>query len=97
MTEQLRRIERALLSVSDKTGLIDFARALAEQGVELISTGGTAKTIADAGIRVIGMKRFPESVIISAMASLPIRARASPSFAGMRSSIAGFGSEITCR
>jgi hypothetical protein len=38
-------IKRALLSVSDKTGLIDFARALAAQGVELLSTGGTAKAI----------------------------------------------------
>ena len=41
MTE--RRITRALLSVSDKTGLIDFARALSGHGVELVSTGGTAK------------------------------------------------------
>ena len=36
------KIQRALLSVSDKTGLIDFARGLHEQGVELLSTGGTA-------------------------------------------------------
>ena len=46
------KIQRALLSVSDKTGLIDFARGLAEQGVELLSTGGTAKAIAAAGIPV---------------------------------------------
>ncbi|MEO4001118.1 bifunctional phosphoribosylaminoimidazolecarboxamide formyltransferase/IMP cyclohydrolase [Mesorhizobium sp. CAU 1732] len=45
-------IRRALLSVSDKTGLVDFARALADRGVELVSTGGTAKAIADAGIAV---------------------------------------------
>ena len=38
-----RRIPRALLSVSDKTGLIEFARALAGHGVELVSTGGTAQ------------------------------------------------------
>ena len=46
------KIQRALLSVSDKTGLIDFARGLHEQGVELLSTGGTAKAIAAAGIPV---------------------------------------------
>ena len=46
------KIQRALLSVSDKTGLIDFARGLHEFGVELLSTGGTAKAIAAAGIPV---------------------------------------------
>src|SRR6266849_5921640 len=48
----LRRIHRALLSVSDKTGLVDLARTLAGFGVELISTGGTRKTLADAGLPV---------------------------------------------
>ena len=43
-------VRRALLSVSDKTGLVDFAAALRQAGVELISTGGTAKAIAEAGI-----------------------------------------------
>ena len=47
---EIRAIKRALLSVSDKTGLIDFARALSERGVALISTGGTHKAIAQAGI-----------------------------------------------
>jgi phosphoribosylaminoimidazolecarboxamide formyltransferase/IMP cyclohydrolase len=59
----LRRITRALLSVSDKTGLVDFARALAGHGIELISTGGTAKTIADAGLKVRDVSEltgFPE-------------------------------------
>ena len=51
-------IQRALLSVSDKTGLIDFARALAAQGVELLSTGGTAKAIRDAGITVKDVSEF---------------------------------------
>lgn len=46
-------IKRALLSVSDKTGIVDFARGLHELGVELVSTGGTMKAIADAGIPVI--------------------------------------------
>ena len=45
-------VRRALLSVSDKTGLIDLARALAARGVELLSTGGTAKAIRDAGLPV---------------------------------------------
>jgi phosphoribosylaminoimidazolecarboxamide formyltransferase/IMP cyclohydrolase len=51
-------IQRALLSVSDKTGLIDFARALADQGVELLSTGGTAKAIRDAGVPVKDVSEF---------------------------------------
>jgi phosphoribosylaminoimidazolecarboxamide formyltransferase/IMP cyclohydrolase len=48
----LRSIRRALLSVSDKTGLLDLARVLVEFGVELISTGGTRKALADAGLAV---------------------------------------------
>lgn len=57
------KVKRALLSVSDKAGLIDFARALASMGVELISTGGTARAIADAGLKVISVDEvtgFPE-------------------------------------
>ncbi|MDW6021890.1 bifunctional phosphoribosylaminoimidazolecarboxamide formyltransferase/IMP cyclohydrolase [Mesorhizobium sp. BAC0120] len=56
-------VRRALLSVSDKTGLIDFAAGLAKAGVELISTGGTAKAIASAGISVSDVSEvtgFPE-------------------------------------
>lgn len=56
-------IKRALLSVSDKTGLIDFARALHALGVELLSTGGTAKAIREAGIPVLEVADytgFPE-------------------------------------
>jgi phosphoribosylaminoimidazolecarboxamide formyltransferase / IMP cyclohydrolase len=45
-------IQRALLSVSDKTGLLEFARGLAAQGVEILSTGGTAKHLADNGVTV---------------------------------------------
>src|SRR5918911_3269777 len=44
------RVRRALLTVSDKRGLVDFARGLTELGVELVSTGGTARELADAGI-----------------------------------------------
>ncbi|MDH4991340.1 bifunctional phosphoribosylaminoimidazolecarboxamide formyltransferase/IMP cyclohydrolase [Aquamicrobium lusatiense] len=56
-------VRRALLSVSDKTGLVDFARALAAAGVELVSTGGTSKAIAEAGIAVRDVSEltgFPE-------------------------------------
>src|SRR5215813_9767797 len=63
MTDQFRHVTRALLSVSDKTGLIEFARALAIHGVELVSTGGTAKAIAEAGLRVkdvSDLTGFPE-------------------------------------
>ncbi|HWE76374.1 MAG TPA: bifunctional phosphoribosylaminoimidazolecarboxamide formyltransferase/IMP cyclohydrolase [Stellaceae bacterium] len=58
-----RPIKRALLSVSDKNGLIDFARALAARGVALISTGGTAKTLSEAGLDVADVASvtgFPE-------------------------------------
>src|ERR1044071_4720293 len=54
---------RALLSVSDKTGVIDLARGLVERGFELVSTGGTARTLSDAGLDVIGVSSvtgFPE-------------------------------------
>ncbi|OGA21500.1 MAG: bifunctional phosphoribosylaminoimidazolecarboxamide formyltransferase/IMP cyclohydrolase [Betaproteobacteria bacterium RIFCSPLOWO2_02_FULL_65_24] len=56
-------IRRALLSVSDKTGLVEFARALAASGITLLSTGGTAKALTDAGIRVTEVAQytgFPE-------------------------------------
>src|SRR6056297_2979897 len=56
-------IRRALLSVSDKTGLIEFASALAENGVDLLSTGGTAKALRDAGLAVRDVAEvtgFPE-------------------------------------
>ena len=49
---QLRPIRRALISVSDKTGIVDFARELAHFNVEIISTGGTAKALRDAGLTV---------------------------------------------
>src|SRR5439155_11130408 len=63
MTDHPRRITRALLSVSDKSGLIEFARALAAYGIDLVSTGGTAKAIADAGLKVTDVSDltgFPE-------------------------------------
>ena len=57
------RIQRAILSVTDKTGLVDFARKLSTLGVELISTGGTAKLLRDSGIAVkdiSDLTGFPE-------------------------------------
>src|SRR2546422_1756015 len=59
----MSKIQRAILSVTDKTGLVDFARKLAGTGVELISTGGTAKLLRDSGIRVKDISEltgFPE-------------------------------------
>jgi phosphoribosylaminoimidazolecarboxamide formyltransferase / IMP cyclohydrolase len=56
-------VRRALLSVSDKSGLVELARALSQRGVTLVSTGGTAKAIADAGIDVVpidSVTSFPE-------------------------------------
>ncbi|ENM5901543.1 bifunctional phosphoribosylaminoimidazolecarboxamide formyltransferase/IMP cyclohydrolase [Vibrio mimicus] len=58
-----RPIHRALLSVSDKTGIVEFAKALAERGVELLSTGGTARLLAEQGLAVTEVSDytgFPE-------------------------------------
>ena len=63
MPDDLRRISRALLSVSDKTGLVEFARALAGFGVELVATGGTQAALADVGLAardVSDLTGFPE-------------------------------------
>jgi phosphoribosylaminoimidazolecarboxamide formyltransferase/IMP cyclohydrolase len=59
----MARITRALLSVSDKTGLIAFAQALVARGIALVSTGGTARALADAGLPVVPVSEltgFPE-------------------------------------
>jgi len=63
MTDQLRRASRALISVSDKSGVVEFARSLASFGIELVSTGGTQKTLSDAGLTVLDVSDltgFPE-------------------------------------
>src|SRR5213594_2790608 len=54
----MERIQRALLSVSDKSGLVALARALAAAGIELISTGGTAKALREAGLTVTDLSEF---------------------------------------
>lgn len=59
----MHAIRRALISVSDKTGLIEFARALSERGIEILSTGGTSKQLTEAGIPVTEVSEhtgFPE-------------------------------------
>jgi phosphoribosylaminoimidazolecarboxamide formyltransferase/IMP cyclohydrolase len=63
MTENLRSASRALISVSDKSGVVEFARSLAEVGIELVSTGGTRKILSDAGLKVLDVSDltgFPE-------------------------------------
>ena len=60
---QLVDLKRALISVSDKTGLIELGNALADRGVELLSTGGSAKVLRDAGLSVTDVADvtgFPE-------------------------------------
>lgn len=56
-------VKRALISVSDKTGIVEFAKALGDFNVEILSTGGTAKLLADNGIKVTEVSDytgFPE-------------------------------------
>jgi phosphoribosylaminoimidazolecarboxamide formyltransferase/IMP cyclohydrolase len=63
MSSSTSKIQRAILSVTDKTGLVDFARKLSSLGIELISTGGTAKLLRDSGIAVkdvSDLTSFPE-------------------------------------
>src|SRR5947207_1919738 len=60
----MARIHRALLSVTDKTGIVDFARGLTALGIEIVSTGGTFRVLKDAGIaplrEVADVTGFPE-------------------------------------
>src|SRR5215813_7900803 len=60
---ELRKIKRALISVSDKTGILEFAAELANFGVQIISTGGTAKSLRENGVavtEVAEITNFPE-------------------------------------
>jgi phosphoribosylaminoimidazolecarboxamide formyltransferase/IMP cyclohydrolase len=54
----MKKIERALISVSDKTGIVDFAKGLESLGVEILSTGGTRKKLDAAGIKVVGVSDY---------------------------------------
>ncbi|HEX2555216.1 MAG TPA: bifunctional phosphoribosylaminoimidazolecarboxamide formyltransferase/IMP cyclohydrolase [Microvirga sp.] len=63
MPSDPRRVTRALISVSDKTGLVDFARQLSRRGIEIVSTGGTQRALAEAGVPVrdvSDLTGFPE-------------------------------------
>ncbi|MCT2586064.1 bifunctional phosphoribosylaminoimidazolecarboxamide formyltransferase/IMP cyclohydrolase [Actinophytocola gossypii] len=65
MTDERRPVRRALIGVSDKAGLLELATGLHANGVEIVSTGGTARTIADAGVPVTPVEQvtgFPESL-----------------------------------
>src|ERR1700716_577172 len=62
-TPDLARIERALISVSDKEGLVELGKALAAHGIKILSTGGSAKALRDAGLKVVEVSDhtgFPE-------------------------------------
>ncbi len=64
-TPDLARIQRALISVSDKEGLVELGKALAAHGVEILSTGGSAKSLRDAGLKVVEVSDqtgFPEII-----------------------------------
>ncbi len=54
-------VRRAVLSVSDKTGLVPFARRLAALGVELLSTGGTHRALAEAGLKVVAIGDYTQA------------------------------------
>ena len=57
------RVRRALVSVHDKTGIVEFAQALQSLGIEIVSTGGTAKLLREARVRVLDVSEvtgFPE-------------------------------------
>ena len=63
LASPVRPVRRALISVSDKTGVVDFANALAARGVEILSTGGTARLLSEAGVSVVEVSAytgFPE-------------------------------------
>jgi len=59
----MRKVSTALISVTDKSGIVEFARSLEKLGVEILSTGGTARTLRDGGIKVLDISEytgFPE-------------------------------------
>ncbi len=63
MEQLLRPVKRALISVSDKTGIVEFAKELEKRQVEILSTGGTAKLLRDSGVKVVEVSdytKFPE-------------------------------------
>jgi len=83
MTDTLP-IRRALISVSDKTGLVEFGRWLAAHGAEILSTGGTAKALREAGVRVVdepAAQRYPMPITATGQDDVEAgRIRANPVF-----------------
>ena len=63
---------RALLSVYDKTGIVEFATSLSQMGFELVSTGGTARVLSQAGLEVIGVKPFTRVLPDSSELPIPL-------------------------
>ena len=61
MQDAVVKITRALVSVSDKSGIVPFAQGLVRQGVELLSTGGTARSLVEAGVPVVSVERYTGS------------------------------------
>ncbi|MCZ6806375.1 MAG: bifunctional phosphoribosylaminoimidazolecarboxamide formyltransferase/IMP cyclohydrolase, partial [Deltaproteobacteria bacterium] len=57
----MTQIKRALISVSDKTGVVDFAKGLSDAGVEILSTGGTARALREGGVPVVDVSEYTES------------------------------------
>ncbi|MEM7137797.1 MAG: bifunctional phosphoribosylaminoimidazolecarboxamide formyltransferase/IMP cyclohydrolase [Myxococcota bacterium] len=57
----MTQIQRALISVSDKTGVVDFAKGLSAHGVEILSTGGTARALREGGVPVVDVSEYTES------------------------------------
>ena len=90
MPQDIVPLKRALISVSDKTGLIDFARALDAKGVEILSTGGTAKALRDASktnpLLILKGGALGTSALsvddVTALADLPSREELLAKFAG---------------
>ena len=77
---QLVDLKRALISVSDKTGLLELGQALADRGVELLSTGGSAKALRDAGLPVTDVAggfqfSFPTALPLAGAADTHMRMR----------------------
>jgi len=57
----MKKISRAIISVTDKTGVVELAKGLAELGIEIISTGGTGRTLQEAGLKVIPISAYTNS------------------------------------
>ncbi|UCH46317.1 MAG: bifunctional phosphoribosylaminoimidazolecarboxamide formyltransferase/IMP cyclohydrolase, partial [Nitrospiraceae bacterium] len=57
----MAKVQRALISVSDKAGIVDFAQELSSLGIEILSTGGTAKTLRNEKLKIVDVSKYTES------------------------------------